>query len=85
MTLSAQEKYRRGIQGALKRSEGMKCPLFCQGMTERDLKDPSITTDCLEEECAWWDMIDKSCVIFRQSRTLLAIENRLAELVKKGR
>jgi hypothetical protein len=55
----------------------MKCPLITAGFWADPGTGGKDAIDCLKEECAWWDMVDKSCVIFRMSRTLLAVEKRL--------
>ena len=48
----------------------MKCPLFVLAKTAHYSENVMITTDCLKEECAWWDDFDKRCE-FRSIRVVL--------------
>jgi len=61
----------------------MKCPLFCQGLTVRLLKDPSIVIDCLEKECARWDTTFNWYVEQTKAHALYAIATELAEIRKQ--
>jgi len=61
----------------------MKCPLRIFVVRYGEETGTGYMPECLKEECAWWDMIDKSCVVCSQSRTLLAIEAKLSSMGKK--
>jgi hypothetical protein len=41
----------------------MKCPLLCVGELTVDEFIHSLVTDCLQEECAWWDVKNTRCAM----------------------
>ena len=41
----------------------MKCPILSAGEYTRNVSAPTLSCDCLKEECAWWDNISCCCQI----------------------
>jgi len=61
----------------------MKCPLT-QAEDYWDGKEwQVILSDCLKEECAWWDRQTDMCIWLCQGRALALILTRLTEIEAK--
>ena len=58
----------------------MKCPIFYTGWLDHESKDAKEHTNCLKEECAWWDEDFEMCSAKQTSRRLRSIANILDEM-----
>ena len=61
----------------------MKCPLLVSIFTHKGLKTQHTDTDCLKEECAWWDNGDECCAILGLEEYIKVISINFSELVDK--
>lgn len=66
-----------------RREQAMKCPLFCMNREHWELEDPTHLTDCLKEECGWWNDILKECRFVSADRRLGEIANFLGAISVK--
>ncbi len=41
----------------------MKCPLFVMGQLANTIPAVGSNSDCLKEECAWWEANDGQCSV----------------------
>ena len=57
----------------------MKCPLFVRGHTQAEMKGSILQTECLKEECAWFDWRVGACSIQTLTRNVNVLA---AEVVK---
>jgi len=61
----------------------MKCPLFVMGVLQGGPTRYLKNDDCLKEECAWWDAIDKRCAVVTLAGCLKSLLGWMQELVNK--
>lgn len=58
----------------------MKCPLF----KDWNAADSGVfyytNSDCLKEECAWWDTAHETCAVIALNQTFVAVGNVLSKL-----
>ena len=62
----------------------MKCPLSITGELTHDKEFIGAAADCLEKECAWYDSIIQTCILYALHTDLAYLGARLKELVDKG-
>ncbi|MBA7677098.1 hypothetical protein ES703_85346 [subsurface metagenome] len=58
----------------------MKCPLIRAEGYFDNKEWQVITTDCLKEECAWWDPANNCCAV----RTIVSVLSRLTKKLGEG-
>ena len=61
----------------------MKCPLLCLGKLAVGEITQDTLSDCLEKECAWYDSIIQTCILYSLHADLAYLGARLKELVDK--
>jgi len=60
----------------------MKCPLFRLANLISEFDSNWDGDDCLQEECAWWDCVGRSCIlvaIYRELRLLVGAAGMAAD------
>lgn len=55
----------------------MKCPLFMIPISESGVLDREKADECIQGECAWWDVDQVRCAILVLARVAVSIDNRL--------
>ncbi len=61
----------------------MRCPILEIGWMQTKVGDKGQSSDCLKEECAWWDGELKDCLIMTVAVGLTGICGLLMKLVTK--
>ena len=61
----------------------MKCPLSNYVMERESGEDEVLLSDCLKEECAWWDKEAESCAMPTISARLGTVCDDLCEIIAK--
>lgn len=61
----------------------MKCPLSNYILEKDDADNEMLVTDCLKEECAWWDNSMEMCCKKSESFRLGVIFEQLARIQDK--
>jgi len=57
----------------------MKCPLLCKELTPAEVEGSVFVTDCLKEECAWWDSTNSICALLQLSKSLYYMGLHIAQ------
>ena len=65
------------------RSKSMKCPLLMAGYWSSIPGFNTAKTDCLKEECVWWDKNYGHCAILGLSHELSYLASELVEIRNK--
>lgn len=76
-----QEQFKRGV--SREKEVKMKCPLLKITRPGLMTEDAHPHDDCLEKECAWWDSIIQTCLIYSLHADLAYIGARLQEIASK--
>jgi len=63
----------------------MKCLLLLVAERNTISARASRWTDCLKEECAWWDRHCSGCVLLGIRDVLLGLWEKLSSIEKEGR
>lgn len=66
-----------------KGGRAMKCPLLSAGEYTRNVSHPTISCDCIKEECAWWNEAYSCCQLVELVHALGGIELHLKEIKEK--
>lgn len=61
----------------------MKCPLFYTGWLEHESEDSKQHTDCLQEECAWWDKDNGQCGVATLANGMWILDQLVTGIVNK--
>ena len=61
----------------------MKCPLLCIGYMAGQPTAEIGETNCLKEECAWWDKLSESCCLHRIMVSLEALAGEASKIANK--
>ncbi len=61
----------------------MKCPLVWYQDYEKGVPSGFRYGDCLQEECAWWDVEDNCCCVYTIPLGILHIYKTLVEISQK--
>ncbi len=61
----------------------MKCPLMVSGYRDRTLDPMRPATDCLKEECAWWEKEGEGCAVMLLGLQVGTVCDQLTELLEK--
>ena len=61
----------------------MKCPLLQYYEDVEDYADRYVISDCLKEECAWWNANAGACSVYLISRNLMGIFDIGADIKDK--
>ena len=62
----------------------MKCPLSNYVMERDSGEDDVLMSDCLKEECAWWDSVDGCCILKTISWNLSYLRDVRKEIVREA-
>jgi len=60
----------------------MKCPLLTIGWSAARGGDRVYPTDCLKEECAWWDKVNACCTMCHITSIAEVLHHDLVALAK---
>jgi len=60
----------------------MKCPLWFIGRTAVIPKEGADIGDCLQGECAWWDIDQEKCAMLLIARALQNVDTRLIHIAR---
>jgi len=61
----------------------MKCPLFVLAKTAHYSENVMITTDCLKEECAWWNKDRGVCSVKLGAGAIYDLWYQLTQIKEK--
>ncbi len=70
-------------EGEIKEGEKMKCPLLNAEVRGEEKHAISTYSDCLKEECAWWDKAGVCCSVLRLPYVLDWVNASLLTIAKE--
>jgi len=61
----------------------MKCPLLFKVVFQELPNVNVVNSDCLKEECAWWDDGDECCMVFEIGAKLCSMAMGISLILKE--